>query len=426
MTPMNQLHAQREDLAEAPSRLNWPSKKQEAWRRSPISSLKERFALASQRESPIVSLHEHPPWVSEAWVGQALQATPSNTETPASQVGALRLLWLGSNPLVVERLQGADSGVEITRVVAAPLASQERPQSVTASLAALHARERLHMRVAPGCALAAPVELLVTGASAEEPSSGTHFVCEVGAGASVTLVERYVGGVAEARSMLIEFRLGAGAQVEHVRESSPAEGGYLLSEVEVSVGAGAVYNSTLFAREGRYQRHDIALNLQGEAAKADFASVVVADGESQAEVHVKLQASAPQTHSTMSHRTVVKDRGDVGFTGTVAVKGSAPGAEAHQSAKAILLNEGAVAFAKPELFIETDEVVCSHGASVGALDAAARFYLMSRGLEEAVAEGLLIRACLLEPLTGRTSPAARWLAALVETELGGDADDAAR
>ncbi len=424
MTSMNQSHALREDLAAAASGLNWPSRKQEAWRRSPVSSIKERFSLKQQNEAAIVSLHEHPPWVGEAWVGHVLKSAPQSEEPCMGQEGAIRLLWLGSSPLVVERLQSAENSAEVTSGGASALSVRERPESVTAILAKLHTRETLRMRVSAGCALELPVELLVTGASAQEQSSGTHFVCEVGAGACLTLVERCVGNISESRSMLLEFHLGEGAQVEHLRESSPADGGYLLSEVEVNVGAGASYRSVLFARQGRYQRHDVTLNLQGEGAKADFASVVVADSDSQAEVQVKVHATAPQTHSSMCHRAVVKDRGDVGFTGTVAVTGSAPGAEAHQSAKALLLNEGAVAFVKPELFIETDEVACSHGATIGALDAAARFYLMSRGLERAVAEALLIRACLLEPLTGRTSPAARWLAALVEAELGGNIDDA--
>jgi len=44
---------------------------------------------------------------------------------------------------------------------------------------------------------------------------------------------------------------------------------------------------------------------------------------------------------------------------------------------------------RPQLEIYTDEVRCSHGATVGKLDESMLFYLLSRGLEPEVAQRLL-------------------------------------
>jgi Fe-S cluster assembly protein SufD len=53
---------------------------------------------------------------------------------------------------------------------------------------------------------------------------------------------------------------------------------------------------------------------------------------------------------------------------------------------------------KPELQIFADDVKCSHGATIGALDPEQLFYLRSRGIPEAAARAMLIRAFLAEAL----------------------------
>jgi len=63
---------------------------------------------------------------------------------------------------------------------------------------------------------------------------------------------------------------------------------------------------------------------------------------------------------------------------------------------------------KPELQIFADDVKCSHGATIGALDPEQIFYLRSRGIPEEAARAMLIRAFLdesLEPVTHETARA---------------------
>ena len=60
--------------------------------------------------------------------------------------------------------------------------------------------------------------------------------------------------------------------------------------------------------------------------------------------------------------------------------------------RGILLSENCKLNTKPELKIYADDVKCSHGSTVGALDKNQLFYLQSRGLSKKVAENFLIRA----------------------------------
>ena len=92
--------------------------------------------------------------------------------------------------------------------------------------------------------------------------------------------------------------------------------------------------------------------------------------------------------------------------------------EAHQSNQNLLLSREAEVNTKPELIIEADEVVASHGATVGQLDETAVFYLRSRGIEEARARRMLTGAFCrsvveaIGPVAAREAFGARLEAAL--------------
>src|SRR5262249_46476738 len=63
-----------------------------------------------------------------------------------------------------------------------------------------------------------------------------------------------------------------------------------------------------------------------------------------------------------------------------------------QTNQTLLLSDDAVINTKPQLEIYADDVKCTHGATVGQLDANALFYLRSRGLGLDEARSLLTYA----------------------------------
>ena len=66
--------------------------------------------------------------------------------------------------------------------------------------------------------------------------------------------------------------------------------------------------------------------------------------------------------------------------------------DARQSSKNLLLSPRATANTRPELEIDSQDVKCSHGATVGRLDENHVFYLRSRGVGEDEARSLLTAA----------------------------------
>jgi Fe-S cluster assembly protein SufD len=75
--------------------------------------------------------------------------------------------------------------------------------------------------------------------------------------------------------------------------------------------------------------------------------------------------------------------------------------------QAILLSPQAIMNNKPELEIFADDVVCGHGATVGALDPEQLFYLRSRGIAAAEARMILVRAFLTDAFEAVTHEGVR-------------------
>ena len=78
------------------------------------------------------------------------------------------------------------------------------------------------------------------------------------------------------------------------------------------------------------------------------------------------------------------------FRGLVYVAPDAQRTDARQQSRNILLSETARIDAKPQLEIYADDVKCSHGATVGQMDADAILYMRQRGLSLAQARRLQI------------------------------------
>jgi Fe-S cluster assembly protein SufD len=88
------------------------------------------------------------------------------------------------------------------------------------------------------------------------------------------------------------------------------------------------------------------------------------------------------------------------FQGRIEVAPGAQKTNARQNSRNLLLSDRAVADSKPELIINADDVMCSHGSATGDLDANEVFYLRSRGIDESEARALLVEAFAADLLDG--------------------------
>ena len=138
-----------------------------------------------------------------------------------------------------------------------------------------------------------------------------------------------------------------------------------------------------------YGRIEIEVSL-AEGAEFELFAANIGTGVSTNEIVTTANHAAPNGRSLQVVRSVLGGKATGSFIGMIEVAHGAQKTDAEQSVKAMLLDRGATANAKPELEIFADDVKCAHGASVGELDPMQLFYAQSRGLDPAGARALLL------------------------------------
>jgi Fe-S cluster assembly protein SufD len=162
-----------------------------------------------------------------------------------------------------------------------------------------------------------------------------------------------------------------------------------VRRVELVLEAGAAANIFALNNAPRYGRIELDVTLH-EGADFAFHAANIGGGNSTLEVVTTVRHVEPNATSRQTVRSVLGGKAVGSYLGKVAVARSADGTDSVQSVKAMLLDRGATANAKPELEIYADDVKCAHGATVGELDREQLFYAAARGLDPASARALLL------------------------------------
>ena len=162
-----------------------------------------------------------------------------------------------------------------------------------------------------------------------------------------------------------------------------------VRRVEMTLAAGATLRIFALNNASRYGRVELDVTLH---EGADFAlhAANIGGGNSTLEIVTTLRHIAPGATSRQTIRSVLGGKATGSFLGKIEVAREGQQTDAEQSVKAMLLDRGATANAKPELEIYADDVKCAHGATVGELDKNQLFYAAARGLDPAAARALLL------------------------------------
>lgn len=171
-----------------------------------------------------------------------------------------------------------------------------------------------------------------------------------------------------------------------------------LSSIRVRLGAGAKFRQFILAEGGDLARIETIADVAAAGAEVELNGVYLADAGRHADLTSTLTFQAPGAVSRQLVKGVARAGGRGVFQGQIVVERAAQNTDARQHHQGMLLAPGAEIFAKPELRIFADDVQCAHGNTCGGLDAAALFYLQSRGIPEQEASALLVEAFLLEAL----------------------------
>jgi Fe-S cluster assembly protein SufB len=159
--------------------------------------------------------------------------------------------------------------------------------------------------------------------------------------------------------------------------------------------------------------------LMGPKASGEVLSVAYAGPGQVQDAGAKMVHCAPETTSTIVSKSISKDGGLTAYRGLVKVEEGAKGAKAFVRCDALLLDEMSTSETRPYMEVGEQDASIGHEATVSKIGDDQLFYLMSRGLTESQAMGMIVNG-FIEPVT-RTLPmeyAVEW-SRLIELQMEG-------
>jgi Fe-S cluster assembly protein SufD len=228
-----------------------------------------------------------------------------------------------------------------------------------------------------------------------------RHIIRLGAGARLTLLETAVGGGAQyLHNPVFEIDLAEAAVLTHGRAQQEGDGAFHLSMIHARIAAEARYDTMAVSAGARLARMEIHAALTGPKASCHMNTAQLAAGRALVDTTTALDHAAPDCASRQTCKTVLAGQSRGVFQGKILVRREAQKTDGYQMNQALLLSEEAEMDSKPQLEIYADDVKCSHGATIGALDADSLFYLRSRGVPADQARSMLVQAFLHEAFEG--------------------------
>ncbi|MGC6536402.1 MAG: Fe-S cluster assembly protein SufD [Candidatus Puniceispirillaceae bacterium] len=277
------------------------------------------------------------------------------------------------------------------------------------------------IEIADGAVIDTPITLQFTD-GVQTSSSHPFVIVRMGENSQFQMAEMHHGNAALSAPVMV-FDIAASAKLDHIKLQNDSLDSHHLALSVMAVAEQADINSFTLAYGGALGRHETHIHLNGEHAQTALSAIYLGRGQQHQDVTSRMLHLVPNCQSSQIIRGVLDDEARGVFQGKVLVAKDAQKTDGQQMSRALLLSRKAEADAKPELEIFADDVVCSHGATVGEIDETHLFYLKSRGIAEADARNMLIEAFLLD---GVESVRDEHLAAILRNAIAAWMTEAAR
>lgn len=368
-----------------------PSQKQESWRYTNTRPLRDA-AL-----SPATALSN----------GISLDSIPGRLSEPAARLVFVNGYWradlsdVGALPREVSLISLAQALASENETISSALQEiQAAEETPLANLNGALMQDGYALDIAAGARLEKPLELLFVHLGHEAVEyHGRHLIL-AGANSQVRLLERHIdlGDGAYFANHALTIRADNGAQVDRCKLQAEGVEALHTATTHIDIGRDARVANMELSTGSALSRSEIGARLLDRGGELRLDGAYLLRGRQHGDTTTWIEHCAGQTTSNEVYKGVLDDRARGVFQGRITVHPNAQGIAGHQLNKTLLLSDEAEIDTKPELEIFADDVKCSHGATAGELDDDALFYLRSRGVPEAEARGLLIRAFIDDAL----------------------------
>ncbi len=387
----NHLHAIRKAAINRFGKLGFPTSRHEEWRFTSISPIaREKFQVAPR----------------------SVAGFPTPLEIDRVSLPGLsvpRLVFVDGN--FSEKLSSPPPGVTAGNLADAPAdqisenLARIAPYD-TEAFTALNTgflRDGAFISVAAGKIVDTLVLMYLSTGEDERPlASYPRNLMVLGRDARATVIEHYAS-LKPGRYLtnaVTEISLAEGASADLMKIQRESARAYHVGSTYVRLGPRSTFRSNSISLGGQLVRNNIAAVLDGEGCDCTLNGLSLGTGSQLVDNHTTIDHAKPNSTSHEVYKAILDGRSKGVFNGKIFVRKDAQKTDAKQTNKTLLLSEEATMNTKPQLEIFADDVKCTHGATVGYLDAEHLFYLRSRGISRDDARDILTFAFAAD-VTGR-------------------------
>ncbi|MFY9613927.1 MAG: Fe-S cluster assembly protein SufD [Candidatus Dormiibacterota bacterium] len=224
-------------------------------------------------------------------------------------------------------------------------------------------------------------------------------------GASLVYTDEYgaasapVGGAALS-SAVTEVVMGDNARIQYlVLQEWPDDVDHVATH-RIHVGRDSNAELVVAATGGRISKVYMEVSMLGSGSSARISGLIIGHGKQHFDYQSLQDHRAPNCVSDLLVKGALKDEARSVYSGLIKIEKAAQHSDAYQANRNLLLSPRAKADSIPKLEIEANDVRCTHGATVGQVDAEQLFYLQSRGFSLEEAQNTLVHG-FFQPVIDR-------------------------
>jgi Fe-S cluster assembly protein SufD len=369
----------------------WPTGNEETWRRTKLTGFKlEDF-------SPLVG-------------AGALATLPENAQATLAEVDSAGEIAFIDGGRAFYRLDPAlaAQGVVFTDLATAlreqPELAQRAFGSVTPEdenkFSALHYalwNSGTFVYVPRNVVVEKPLQVVIS--QTEGKRAGFHHTLVLTEpGAVVTVVEDFIGAENGMSDSVVELLAGANSQLHYLHLQNLSDSAWNFTTQRMRLDRDSLLRHFIGSWGSRLTKAWLNMDLTGQGSHGELLGLYFPGSRQHLDHHTNQLHKAPNATSDLLYKGALKDRARSVYQGFIKVYPGAQKTNAYQANRNLMLSKSARADSIPGLEIEADDVRCTHGATAGQVPAEYTFYLMSRGIDRANADRMIVQGFFEEVL----------------------------
>lgn len=193
-------------------------------------------------------------------------------------------------------------------------------------------------------------------------------------------------------TQVTEIFIGCGASLDLYELEETAESNTRLGQLFVHQERDSQFNHSNITLTNGFTRNYVEISLEGEGATTHINGLAIGDKEQHIDNRTIIDHKVPHCTSNELYKYILDEQSTGIFAGKMLIRPDAQHTISEQTNRNLCLTSCARMYAQPQLEIYADDVKCSHGSTVGQLDANALFYMQQRGIPADEARHLLMYA----------------------------------